>query len=148
MPGDRLLPFGNIRFSVPELKRFEMTPFRRSLRALAARGILLALTAAAVPACKHKSSHAGPGSLGFSAPVFTANESGTTVTITVTRTDGSVGAVTVDFFTGNGSATTGNDFISSSGQLSWADGEMGDRTFTVPITSDATVEGEDRKSVV
>jgi hypothetical protein len=51
-------------------------------------------------------------------------------TLSVVRTSGSTGPVTVDFNTANGSALSGTDYSAASGTLSWADGD----TISKPIT--------------
>jgi len=88
-------------------------------------------------------SAAGPGTLQFSSSAYSVNENGGTVTITVTRTGGSVGAASVNYATSNGTATAGSDYTSTSGTLNWADGDSADKTFNVSITNDAVVEGNE-----
>ena len=83
-----------------------------------------------------------PGTLQFSAPTYSVNESGGTATITVTRTGGSAGAVGVSYATSNGTATAGSDYTTTSGTLSFADGEVS-KTFTIPITNDTLVESNE-----
>jgi chitodextrinase len=58
----------------------------------------------------------------------------------VTRSVGSVGAVTVNYATSDGSASAGGDYTSTSGTLSWAAGETANKTFAVPILNDALIE--------
>ncbi len=85
------------------------------------------------------------GLLQFSAPTYSVNESGPTATMTVTRTGGSTGAISVTYATsnatGNGSATAGSDYTAKTGTLSWAAGDTTAKTFTVAITQDTVVEG-------
>lgn len=82
----------------------------------------------------------GPGRLQFTAADHFAPESGGTVTIHVSRSGGTVGAVSVNYATGSGTATSGTDFTAANGTLSWAAGEGGSKSFTVSITSDALPE--------
>ncbi|WP_322818808.1 Calx-beta domain-containing protein [Tepidiforma sp.] len=86
----------------------------------------------------------GTGSIQFSSATFVGTEAGGPITITVTRTGGSVGAVTVDFasVTG-GTATAGVDYTSVSGTLSWANGETGSKSFTVTPIPDTLTEGSE-----
>jgi hypothetical protein len=83
-----------------------------------------------------------PGSLQFGAPTYNVGEAGGTATVTVTRTGGSAGAVSVNYATSNGTATAGSDYTAVSGTLTFADGET-TKTLTVPITDDAAVEGNE-----
>ena len=79
------------------------------------------------------------GVLAFSKGSYTTGESGPAV-LTVTRTSGSAGAVTVDYSTASGTAISGSDFAgASSGTLSFADGEAR-KAIKVPIINDAAVE--------
>ncbi len=73
-----------------------------------------------------------PGTFSFSSPTYTVNESATTVTITVTRTNGTHGAVQVGYATANGSAIAPNNYTAVVGALTFADG-VTSQTFTVPI---------------
>ena len=91
-------------------------------------------------------------SLGFSQAVFNASELDATnvVTITVTRTGPTGGAVSVNYQTADGTAHSGglasggqDDYLPTSGTLSWADGEGGDRTFTITVQPDALNEGKE-----
>jgi endonuclease G len=89
------------------------------------------------------------GILQFSAAQYTTGESGGSVTITVSRTGGSVGAASVNFTTANDTATggascaAGIDYVSKMGTLSWADGEAGSKTFTVTICNDSVNEEDE-----
>jgi glucose/arabinose dehydrogenase len=83
-----------------------------------------------------------PATLQFSGATYGVSESGPTATITVTRTGGSSGAVSVNYATSNGTATAGSDYTAASGTLNLADGETS-KTFTVPITNDTAVEGDE-----
>jgi len=77
--------------------------------------------------------------LSFSNAAYSVNENGT-ATITVSRTGGSDGVVSVNFATiAGGTATTAVDYLPQSGVLSFADGQVS-RTFTVPIIDDALDE--------
>jgi len=82
-------------------------------------------------------------SLQFSTAIYTVNENGGTATITVTRTGGTDGAVSVEYETSNGTATAGSDYEATSGTLTWIDGETSSKTFTVTITDDSTTEGNE-----
>ncbi|GIW19336.1 MAG: hypothetical protein KatS3mg064_2493 [Tepidiforma sp.] len=84
----------------------------------------------------------GPGSLQFTSATYTGSEAGGTITITVSRTGGTTGAVTVDYATvAGGTATFGLDFVVASGTLSWANGEGGNKSFTITPVQDSFIEG-------
>jgi Calx-beta domain/FG-GAP-like repeat/FG-GAP repeat len=80
-----------------------------------------------------------PGRLAFSAPTFKVAENKGSATITVTRTDGHDGPLTVQVSTTSGTATMGSDFSDATQTLTFADGEIS-KTFTIPIFLDALVE--------
>jgi len=80
------------------------------------------------------------GTLQFSAPTFSVNENGGQATIAVKRTGGSNGAVSVQYATTAGTATSGSDYDDAGGTLSWADGDTADKTFTVVIKDDSLNE--------
>jgi hypothetical protein len=83
---------------------------------------------------------AQPGTLSFSAASYAVNEGLATATITVTRTGGSEGSVSVNYATANGTAAAGSDYTATGGTLSFANGET-TKSFTVPIVDDELVEG-------
>jgi CSLREA domain-containing protein len=86
------------------------------------------------------------GSLQFSASDYPDAEdnAGThTKTITVTRTGGTSGAISVHYATSAGSATTGSDYVETSGDLNWANADATDKTFDVTINGDTTFEPDE-----
>jgi Ca2+-binding RTX toxin-like protein len=84
-----------------------------------------------------------PGVLSFSAPTYTVTENGVQATLTVVRTGGSDGAVTVRLATANGTATAGNDYTSVNTTISFADGDTTAKTINVPISDDTLVESNE-----
>lgn len=60
--------------------------------------------------------------------------------LTVTRTGGSFGAISVNYATVAGTAGVA-DFTPLSGTLFWANGETASKTITVPIAADGVAEG-------
>ncbi len=82
-----------------------------------------------------------PSNVQFSSATYAVAENVTTTTITVTRTNGN-GAGSIDYATSNGSATAGQDYAATNGTLNFAVGETS-KTFTVSITDDALVEGDE-----
>jgi hypothetical protein len=83
-----------------------------------------------------------PGSLQFNATEFSVAESGSSVTVSVTRTGGSAGAVTVDYASSDGSATAGSDYTAAAGTLDFADGVIS-QSFDVVILDDTLFEGDE-----
>lgn len=81
------------------------------------------------------------GAIQLSVSSYQIDESSTPLTVTATRTGGSTGAVGISYATSNGTAVSGSDYTSASGTLSWANADSADKTFTVPITNDVDVEG-------
>lgn len=64
-----------------------------------------------------------------------------TVTLTLTRTENSTGAVSVNYATTDGTATAASNYTASSGTISWADGDSAAKTVTIPITTTAAFNG-------
>jgi len=80
-----------------------------------------------------------PGTLQFGSASFNVNEFAGVAQVTVTRTVGSDGTVSVSFATSNGTAAAGSDYVATSGTLTFAAGET-TKTFNVPIVNDAVLE--------
>ncbi len=112
--------------------------------------LILMLLMTNLAGCFHNGDNGGdgPGTLQLSSATYSADE-GTdpTVTITVTRTGGSSGAVTVNYATADGTANDPSDYTSTSGTLNWADGDAAAKTFTIAIVDDNTVESTESFSV-
>ena len=85
------------------------------------------------------------GRLNFAAATFTTNEGAGFASITVTRTGGSVGQLSVWVGATNGTGTNpavaGVDFVPVTTNLVWAFGETGPKTFLVPLIDDNLVKG-------
>jgi hypothetical protein len=79
------------------------------------------------------------GTLQFNQPDYAQYESLTTATLTVIRTNGSSGTVTVHYATSNGTAIEPDDYIGTSGTLTFANGETS-KSFTFTTTDDAINE--------
>ncbi|WP_234111787.1 Calx-beta domain-containing protein [Chryseobacterium sp. R2A-55] len=85
------------------------------------------------------STPSGPGVLQFSSLNYAGTE-GTSATVTVMRTGGGDGAVSVDYATSDGTATAGSDYTATSGTLSWASGDSTPKTFNVALLTDAVAD--------
>ena len=82
-----------------------------------------------------------PGTLSLSTNAYSVAENGGSLTITVTRSVGTLGSVSVNYSTGGGTATPGTDYVSASGTLSWTDGDSTPRSFTITINDDTAEIG-------
>ncbi len=78
------------------------------------------------------------GTLQFSSATYTVAEDGTSVTITVTRSGGTAGAVGVTYTSSNGTATAGVDYTAVNSTLSWSDAESTSKTFNITIANEGT----------
>ena len=73
---------------------------------------------------------------------YNVNESVASATITVNRTGGTGGTITVDYATTDNTAIAGADYTATSGTLTFLDGETS-KIFSVPINNDATDEPDE-----
>lgn len=82
----------------------------------------------------------GPGSLKFASASYSVLENAGTAKVQVARVGGISGAVSINYATGGGGSTAvaGTDYTTTSGTLTWADGEGGAKTISIPITNNAT----------
>nr|NCR77171.1 hypothetical protein [Microcystis aeruginosa K13-06] len=81
-----------------------------------------------------------PGVIQFSNGTYSINENGTPVTaVTLTRTNGSDGAVSATINLTNGTATTGSDYNNTAITVNFANGETS-KTVTIPIIDDSIFE--------
>ena len=83
------------------------------------------------------------GCLQFSAATYSVAENVANATVTVTRTGGSSGAVSVSFATSNGTATAGSDYTAVSQTVSFANGDTANKTISIPIINDTTAEANE-----
>jgi hypothetical protein len=83
------------------------------------------------------------GPLALSSNAYNVGEADGVVTITVTRSSGSLGGpVTVAYATSDGTAAAGSDYAAASDTLTFGPGEAS-KSFTVPVTSDSAHEGDE-----
>jgi hypothetical protein len=88
---------------------------------------------------------AGTGALSFSSATYSTSEAAN-ATITVNRTGGSTGTVTVNYATSNGTATAGTDYTATSGTLTFGP-SVTSQSFTVPVTNDTVDENDETVNV-
>jgi Calx-beta domain len=86
------------------------------------------------------------GTLDFSAQRYDVNEKAGQATITVRRTGGTAGMVSVDYATLDGTAHAPGDYTAASGTLTFAAGET-TKTFAVPVAWDGLAEGDETVSI-
>ena len=83
------------------------------------------------------------GTLSFSSPQFSINEDGTTINeITINRTEGSTGEVSITLNLTDGTATAGSDYDGTPITITFADGETS-KTVDIPIVDDTIYEGDE-----
>jgi hypothetical protein len=82
----------------------------------------------------------GTGVISFSDSQFSVNEDGTPITqVTLTRTEGSTGEVSVTLNLSDGTATAGSDYDATPITVTFADGET-TKIVTIPIVNDTSSE--------
>lgn len=89
-----------------------------------------------------------PGTVQFGSTSVSAAENAGSITMTVTRTGGSDGAISVAYTTADGTAKAGSDYTATSGTLSWAAGDAAPKTFTIPVLDDTAIEGNESFNVL
>jgi len=80
------------------------------------------------------------GQVGYVGTSASASENAGVARITLRRNAGFAGAVSIDYATSDGTATAGSDYTASSGTLTWAAGDLGERIISVPLINDNLVE--------
>jgi uncharacterized repeat protein (TIGR01451 family)/uncharacterized delta-60 repeat protein len=80
-----------------------------------------------------------PGMLSFTATNFSAQKDSGEATISVNRTGGSTGQISIYYGTSNGTATNGVDYNGVTNLLSWTNGDVAVKTFTVPLINNGLV---------
>jgi len=88
-----------------------------------------------------------PGRLSFSAANYVVNSTDTNASVTVVRTNGSVGSVSVNYDTVPGTALPGVNYNSVSGSLTFGAGETV-KTILVPLVNNGAVQPPIHFSVV
>jgi uncharacterized delta-60 repeat protein/uncharacterized repeat protein (TIGR01451 family) len=88
-----------------------------------------------------------PGQLLFAQTNYVVNEGDGFLPVTILRTNGRSGVVSVNFSTVQGTALPGLKYATTNGALTFADGETS-KTFNVPIVDNSTVEPNQTFSLV
>ena len=82
------------------------------------------------------------GALTFSATAYSVAEGAGNIVITILRTNGSTGVITVSYATVGDTATPGLDFAPVNGILTFLEGQIL-QTISIAITNDSVVEGDE-----
>lgn len=80
--------------------------------------------------------------LAFPSANYTVSESAGSIDITVVRTDGTNGVLTVNFATSNGTATASTDYVATNGVLTFAEGQT-TNAFNIVILDDLILESNE-----
>ncbi|MEP7010396.1 MAG: Calx-beta domain-containing protein [Acidobacteriota bacterium] len=89
---------------------------------------------------------ASPGTIAFTGSSFSGPEGGD-ATISISRTGGTTGPVSVSYATSNGTAVAGSDYTAAAGTVSFADGQGGPRTIPISLLADDAFEGSENFTV-
>lgn len=84
-----------------------------------------------------------PGRVQFSVPSLSVSEAAGTATVTITRTNGSDGAVTVRVESRDGTAVAGADYTAVNTTVTFVDGDSAPKTIAVTIANDTVVEPDE-----
>ncbi|MDM8559413.1 Calx-beta domain-containing protein [Candidatus Parabeggiatoa sp. HSG14] len=88
-----------------------------------------------------------PGILQFTAPNHQVAEDSGDLTLTVSRTEGSHGPVTVSYSAQDENTTVGSDYVATSGILNWMNGEADNKNIIVSIIPDTLGEPDETFTV-
>ncbi|HET6333485.1 MAG TPA: Calx-beta domain-containing protein [Polyangiales bacterium] len=83
------------------------------------------------------------GTLQCSAASVSLGETAGSVTVTVNRTGGTDGDISVSYATANGTAVAPDDYTSASGTLQWSNGDGDAKTFQVSVLDDQRAESDE-----
>jgi endoglucanase len=78
---------------------------------------------------------ANPGALGLSGSAYAATQNAGSLVVTVDRSGGTTGTVSVKYSTSDGTAIAGTNYTKTQGTLTWAAGNSAAQTFAVPISA-------------
>ncbi len=82
-----------------------------------------------------------PGALALGAATYSVNENGGSISIPVSRTGGSSGAVSVKFSTSDGTGVAGTDYTAVTQTLNWAAGVSSTQNVSIPILDRGLTSG-------
>ncbi|MDJ0751070.1 MAG: DUF5666 domain-containing protein [Woeseiaceae bacterium] len=87
------------------------------------------------------------GTIQFRHTIYDAAE-GAVVNVGVNRIGGSAGIVRVDYRTVDGSATGGQDYLATSGTLTWPSGTTGNQSISIRLVDDDVAEATESFTIV
>jgi hypothetical protein len=90
---------------------------------------------------------ASSGQLGFAQLTSAAIENAGTINVSVRRTLGRAGAVSVQYATTGVTALEGSDYAAVTGTLTWSAGDLADKVIAVAIADDAALESAETFTV-
>lgn len=80
-----------------------------------------------------------PGSVQHAAPGVSTLKNALPTLLSVTRTGGTTGPVSVDFTTADGTALAGTDYSTATGTLTWADSDTAPKTISVALLNNPVI---------
>ena len=83
------------------------------------------------------------GAFSFFPTNYSVSESGLVANLTVVRSFGATGVVSVSYRTVPGTALAGSDFVAVTNTLAWANGDASPKSFAVTLVDDAIVESSE-----
>ena len=116
---------------------YNTTPNSRSYA-----GVALGLDISAVSASSSTMTFTipSPSTLQLKSATTSVVENAGSVWVSVSRSNGTYGASSVNYATANGTALAGSDYTATNGTLTWADGDAADKSIKVMILDDAVYE--------
>jgi hypothetical protein len=79
--------------------------------------------------------------VGFSSKnTYLALEKSGQAQVIISRSNSSVGQVSIHYATADGTAIAGNDYSPAEGTLTWADGQSGEQTINIPLLADKIIQ--------
>jgi choice-of-anchor B domain-containing protein len=87
------------------------------------------------------------GRVGFASLAHNVPENAGSIAVPIRRVIGQVGEVTVQYTTTAGTATSGTDYTTATGTLTWPLNDLADKTLSIPLTDDTAVEGAETLTV-
>jgi uncharacterized protein (DUF1800 family) len=81
------------------------------------------------------------GTLLLSSSTYTLAQSAGPIVVSVNRSGGSTGIVSVQYSTGGGNAVAGTDYTASSGTLTWVAGDTTVKSISVPVSNSTPFAG-------